>query len=670
MEHAVKRFARRILLIHLLLLLVVLGLVFFASRAIENGARENAMRQAQRRQEMLANQTARGIEGFYQNVLDVMNLLPRADDNPAERSLVDLLITRTPNVKTPLGPRGVGVGFLLSRQLETRVAHLFIVDKKELVPYSFMKDDLQPLPKTELRPVPPPNPRGGKPSTRPTVARPPGAAPAAAGPSSGPAMTEAMRTEWEIVERNKDFIRAVDAQSVSPFEVYDSGGGMNLVCLAIGPRKDRVLVAAVPVQKIDEQFLDALNSDAATGAWLVDESTTAMAASREEMVGMNLARDGGPNVQAFLRAFGDVGFKGTRIETEPFLIAGERYEPALVTAAPIEILPGKRWSLIVASPLSDVDNMVSETFRRITLWAIFVIAAVTAILVSTAVTMIRSRLRLERMRHADLKRELDRARQIQQAWLPRDGIATDALEVTAVNFPANHISGDFYNWFDLRDGRIAIVIGDVTGHGMSAAFLMATTQLLVRNTMRDTADPGRCLGQVNRELCALGFNGQFVTMVVLVMDPATGKISLSTAGHPAPLIGDASAAGGFRQAAMEPQYVLGVVPDARYETQTVQLEPGSTVLLYTDGAADVEAPDGRRFGDDGLRNALPLRRGTAQGLLDAVLRAVNHFRRNRALSDDLTMVALRWTGATAAEHPGPPATPAARPTPVRRPVAT
>src|SRR5438876_1116548 len=87
--------------------------------------------------------------------------------------------------------------------------------------------------------------------------------------------------------------------------------------------------------------------------------------------------------------------------------------------------------------------------------------------------------------------------------------ALDRLQIAAINQPATHISGDFYNWFELDDGRIVVTIGDVTGHGMAAAFLMATTQLLVRTIMPRVLDPALCLRQINKQLLMQTFNGQF-----------------------------------------------------------------------------------------------------------------------------------------------------------------
>ena len=147
-------------------------------------------------------------------------------------------------------------------------------------------------------------------------------------------------------------------------------------------------------------------------------------------------------------------------------------------------------------------------------------------------------MKLERERAAALRKELERASQIQQAWLPHRPPASRALDVAAVNYPAQHISGDFYNWFELPDGRTAIAIGDVTGHGMSAAFLMATTQLLIRTTLARITDPGQCLTEVNRQLCTQVYAGQFVTIQLLVLEPETGAIELANAGHPPPLVGE------------------------------------------------------------------------------------------------------------------------------------
>ncbi|QOV88145.1 PP2C family protein-serine/threonine phosphatase [Humisphaera borealis] len=656
MEFAVKKFARNVLLLHLLLLLVVLALMLFASRAIREGAREQAQKQAESRQRIIAAQTARGIEAFYHSIVSDMDLMPRPEDDQQDRDRLGKMFSEMtrdipipvfghpktepsspgtqPAPRNPLFPkpatrpgqkdfrdpedkknppppsstqrqqyvRGLLLGQVLSRQLEERVSHMFVIGR--------------PIPKT-----------GPVPIREVSVTPAEGVGP----------------TPEQLAERYRDWLRDVHAQSISKFELFD-GKGYNLVAIPV-TRGSGVMVAAVPVATITELYLSTLNNDPATGVLLVNDSLTVMASSRPNLVGVNISASGDPDLALNLEASKEAGFKESRVIEHPFKLGEEKFDPALLTTEPIEIA-GRKWFIVVGSPLKEVDGVVAALFSKIFIWAIFVVAAVTVILVSTSVQMIRNRLRLERVQTEAIHKELDRARQIQQAWLPRESPRSPNIDVAAVNFPANHISGDFYNWFELPDGRVAVVIGDVTGHGMSAAFLMATTQLLVRTTMQRISDPAACLDEINRQLCTLIFNGQFVTLQIAVIDPDGGPIEVSSAGHPAPLLaGDRT----FEPLPVESQLVLGVDPDATYQTVTLDLPVGASLLMFTDGAPDVQAPNGKRFGAQGLHGTCPLRPGRtsdlsthdARWLLDAVVAKVNHFRGSRELGDDLTLVAIR-----------------------------
>ncbi|HEX8913115.1 MAG TPA: PP2C family protein-serine/threonine phosphatase [Humisphaera sp.] len=707
MEFAVKRFARNVLLLHLMLLVAVLGVVLLAARAIHQGAREQAQQHAERRQRMLATQTARGIEAYYQSILSDLNFVPKPEDSQAEKDRLgtfmreisrDITIPLLPQLgpatqpatqsqqqqppqqQAPSGPstqpwrdrrngpggpgggpgngpnanrpqgrpgaaRAMVMGQVLGRQLEDRVTHLFMVVRHP-----------------DLQPPKPPKPAKGEAATRPAsqpalpkpvltirevVAKPEGRA--------GP-------TPEQLVERYHDWLasitvppgppqagattRPVPQQAVSRFELFD-GRGYNLVALPVN-NGTAVFVAAVGVSNIAEQYLSVLNADETTEVLLVNDQLTVMAGSRPSVTGANIVEAGDPDLRAALEAAKRAGFRGSRVVPHPFAIAGQNYDPALLATEPIEVA-GRRWFIVVGSPLAEVDAVVAKVFGPLFVWAVVVVVAVTGILVSTSWTMIRGRARLERVRMEAMRKELDRARQIQQAWLPRESPACRSVEVAAVNFPANHISGDFYNWFELRDGRIAVVIGDVTGHGMSAAFLMATTQLLVRTTMQRLTDPAEALEHVNQQLCTLIFNGQFVTLQVLVIDPETGLAEISSAGHPPPLM--AGPDGRIAAVQADSGLVLGVDEDVRYETFPVEVPPGGTLLLYTDGAADVQAPNGKRLTMDGLSRICPARpsngharTGSAQTMIDTVVAGVNHFRGSRELGDDLTLVAVHFNG--------------------------
>jgi sigma-B regulation protein RsbU (phosphoserine phosphatase) len=228
-------------------------------------------------------------------------------------------------------------------------------------------------------------------------------------------------------------------------------------------------------------------------------------------------------------------------------------------------------------------------------------------------------------------------------------------DVAAINIPASHISGDFYNWFELPDGRLVVTVGDVTGHGMSAAFLMATTQLLVRNTLCRVGDPGRCLEEVNDQLCVQVFNGQFVTMLILVLDVAAAQVEIASAGHPAPLLADGES---FQPLPIESQLVLGVERGSSFTTQRRPLPPGASLLLYTDGVVDCVSSTGGRFGAEDLRRALYGRYDSAQAMLDAVATRIAAFRGNCELIDDLTLVAIQLPPASAPPSLARPTSPA------------
>jgi sigma-B regulation protein RsbU (phosphoserine phosphatase) len=167
---------------------------------------------------------------------------------------------------------------------------------------------------------------------------------------------------------------------------------------------------------------------------------------------------------------------------------------------------------------------------------------------------------------------------------------------------------------------------------------MATTQLLVRAVIERVPDPGRCLRETNRLLCAHVFSGQFVTLLVMVIDPQRNTIELATAGHPAPLVGAGDA---FEPLAVEPQLVLAVDHDVPYRTQRFELPPAASILLYTDGVTDVQAPDGQRLSDESLRKCIVGAFHRATDLVTTVLDAIDAFRAGREPADDLTLVAIQ-----------------------------
>jgi serine phosphatase RsbU (regulator of sigma subunit) len=600
MDRVVRKIATRIIAVHVALFLLLVVLVGFASREIYNSARQQASTQAEESQTLLVGQTARGIEAFYGGILAGLDLVRDAEDEQA----VDDDAARTQPATTgaakrlmrdPVGPRGLVVARLVARQLEGRASQVFVLDRRQMF----------------VVPV-------GEPD-----------------PTLPPAKVTAQLGEW---------FKGVEGAQISPFKLLD-GTGYNVAAVPARRNAHLMIVATVPVRAMAARLLDRLGSDGTVATLLADDDETVMAANERAWIGSNLRSLGGDFGSGILDTLGANDMRGTTVIDHPFHVGGVECPPSMFASEPVRVAD-KQWFVLVASDLAEVDAVVTNLVRRGVWWVGFVVLSMAALLASTSVQLIRYRVRLERERTTVLENELAHARQIQLAWLPHptpDADGCNRVDVAAVNQPASHVSGDFYNWFDLPDGRKAVVIGDVTGHGLPAAFLMATVQLLVRNTLPQTLDPGRCLTSVNRQLCVQVFHGQFVTMQVMVVDCENGKLSVANAGHPPPLMGNGDAA--FSPLKVDPQLVLGIQPDVDYPTQHFDMSPGSAVLLYTDGVVDAVGVDGTRFDAERLSRSLTGQRENAAGLVQAVIDAVNDFRGGHDLVDDLTLVAVHVQGS-------------------------
>jgi serine phosphatase RsbU (regulator of sigma subunit) len=584
METAARRFARWVLFIHLLLLVSVVTLVCFAARDVYRSALNQAKDQAVQRQTLLAEQTARGIESYFTSILDNLELLRRTENPQAQtQPLPATLPTLRPRQNPAL--RGLFAA-VLWHQLQHRASHFLIIDRE---------------PMQVLWAVPE--------GTHGKV----------------------------IMDESAGWLRTITQPSISKLTKVE-GEDSTLLCVPVSPGSPLLYVVVVGVQNIDQEFLKPVNDQQRMSAMLLSDDMHVLAAGDASLIGLSMIDDVPmPRLKAVAERYIQSGTGGTELVQDGFKLGQHDFASGIVSIQPVQIA-GKRWWLTIGSDFQDVDSVVRSTFRNALLWAIFVIVTVTAILVSTAIQMIRSRMRMERFRHDLLTRELSQARRIQLAWLPKNDDDPKHVDLNAINKPASHISGDFYNWFSQPHGQVCVVIGDVTGHGMAAAFLMATTQLLVRMIMPRVHDPGKCLEEVNRQLCQQVFNGQFVTMQILMLDRASGRVQMSSAGHPPPLI---SHNGSFEAVKLETELVLGVESDTEYVTQTFDLPDGASIVLYTDGVIDAQGPHGRRFGIGGLRACLHGKFKTAHEICDRVIEAVDVFRDGRELADDLTLVTIQ-----------------------------
>jgi len=235
------------------------------------------------------------------------------------------------------------------------------------------------------------------------------------------------------------------------------------------------------------------------------------------------------------------------------------------------------------------------------------------------------------------RRELELAAEIQRGLLPDGG--DDSFPIHGVNCPARTVSGDFYDFFPLDDGRLCFNLGDVSGKGMNAALLMAKTASLFRCLGKTIHQPGRLLSLINDEICETVTRGMFVTMTGGIYDPKTGIVKLANAGHEPPLY--ESGDGSFVAIPAEAP-PLGISPLLSGESGIPEIElnlNGGTLYIFTDGVTEGYLEDGSELADEGLKKILADKASEpARARLQTVIACIN--REGVALRDDLTLLAI------------------------------
>lgn len=251
-----------------------------------------------------------------------------------------------------------------------------------------------------------------------------------------------------------------------------------------------------------------------------------------------------------------------------------------------------------------------------------------------------ARERAERDRMAG---ELDAARRLQGGMLPNvfpPFPKHPGLDLQAVMFPAFEVGGDFYDFFLADDRRLVVAIADVSGKGVSAALFMVVARTLLRRAMLGGAEPAAALAEVNNLLCENNEADMFVTVFLGCLETESGKFSYANAGHNPPLLRRKKE--GFSALPTRRGLALGAMENRRYEQDEIVLQPGDTLLLYTDGATEAENAAREQFSTARL-TAAANRRGDAslRDLLAGIKEDVDHFADGAEQCDDLTLLALR-----------------------------
>jgi serine phosphatase RsbU (regulator of sigma subunit) len=248
-----------------------------------------------------------------------------------------------------------------------------------------------------------------------------------------------------------------------------------------------------------------------------------------------------------------------------------------------------------------------------------------------------------------LRRELELSRQIQTEMLPRAPLVSEAAEIAGISIPAREVGGDFFNYFDLPDGRLALLVGDVSGKGVSAALLMANAQATLRARLPLESDLAKLADEFDRELDRNTPRSVFLTLFIGILEDHGRVLRYVNAGHnPQFLI--------RRRGGIEPLSSTGL-PIALYAGHgyaeaRVSVEPGDLLFFYTDGLVEAENAAEDMFGADRLQQLLAEAQARdLSSILHLVEQRVRAFRGEVEPLDDATMMALRVTAVSVDRPP-------------------
>jgi len=240
-----------------------------------------------------------------------------------------------------------------------------------------------------------------------------------------------------------------------------------------------------------------------------------------------------------------------------------------------------------------------------------------------------------------IRRELEQAAEIQRAILPAAAPQLAGVDLAGYNAPCRTVGGDYYDFFPYPDGRVAMLLGDVSGKGMPASLLMMGLQARVQVLADDPRDTGALFTRLNRITCANCPPNCFITLFFCVLETASGRITWSNAGHNPPAIVRADGRVEWVEGGGP---VLGVLRAAAYRQECAQLCPGDTLVLYSDGITEAANLAGEEFGEERLAALISAHRGEpAASVVQHVTDAVAAWGAGAPAADDITIVVARKT---------------------------
>lgn len=236
------------------------------------------------------------------------------------------------------------------------------------------------------------------------------------------------------------------------------------------------------------------------------------------------------------------------------------------------------------------------------------------------------------------RNELEIGRKVQLALLPNSNPTLSGWDLSLFTRPANEVGGDMVDYLHIREDRLGVALGDVSGKGLGAALLMAKLQATLWALATDFSSLAELGARANGILCRDGLPGRFATLVYLELKPDSGHVRILNAGHLPPVIVKSGGVDRLSPVATP----LGALPDSVYNEQRAEIEPGDCLIIYSDGLTEARNSKGEFFGEGRLQELLPgIRRLSAGDAGSHLLAEVERFVGEESYSDDLSLVILK-----------------------------
>ncbi|MBO6102523.1 MAG: SpoIIE family protein phosphatase, partial [Opitutales bacterium] len=235
--------------------------------------------------------------------------------------------------------------------------------------------------------------------------------------------------------------------------------------------------------------------------------------------------------------------------------------------------------------------------------------------------------------------ELKIAGKIQAEFLPGKEYESAGVEICANMRPARQAAGDLYDYFPLDDGRLSMSVGDVSGKGIAAALFMAKADTILRASANLEKSLPKMASRINAALCANNDSCMFLTLFMCAFNFETRELGYVCCGHNPPIVKRANGETFFLKC--RPNIALGLDENAEFARETVFLERGDTLFIYTDGATEAESKNGEFFGEERLLNCVKNAPGSPREICESVLRDLDAFALGAEQSDDITILSAK-----------------------------